>query len=653
VGTQVWLLSGTNRYHITAEAYPQYKPVLGAPTVVSSSVLTPYKVGAQGSFVVKNASTGVVAMLDGTKTHRFPTCAMVAQWGGECGAALVTMTNAHFAKFGAGAEMTTFGRLAANGRIHQISGSSLVPLYDAASVAARNGGKAPTYSAIFPEAAIKKYKVETRVRFAPGTFVKASNAPEVWLADDAGALHHLPSWPLAAELGLPSKVGTTVTASDLSTYSRGTPLSTFVQCGGKNHVAAGGKLSVLNGPVPGGFSAVGLDATTCARLSLSGTKLSGNAVFFSFSGTPTVYHLVAGTYRAVADAAQRTAINNGLAPTVLMAQPAYQAKVSIGEPYPAPATFVRVNGTPEVWLVDAGTLVHLPSWAMAAEYGLPSSSKIVSAAAVQGMTKRDSLTSFATCGSGTYVAASGKLYAIAKARLNGNIATALSPTVCAGRTSGTALDSPVFLSDGLRTSVATGGGFLPLPDQASIQRAAAGAAVTVRKVSAAYLDRLPKAEVPGQGALVRASNESAVTLINGDVRQRIPNWGVAADLGVQARYEIRAPQELAPRGIGTNDLSVFVKCGSTVYVGSQGTIHALAPDALGGFVPSVLTDSACNTLKRSTQPPITLLRITSSDGQVYGLEKGKLVPVPAQGTTPAGSAVTLQLDARTIAGLRG
>jgi hypothetical protein len=204
-------------------------------------------------------------------------------------------------------------------------------------------------------------------------------------------------------------------------------------------------------------------------------------VFFSFSGTPTVYHLVAGTYRAVADAAQRTAINNGLAPTVLMAQPAYQAKVSIGEPYPAPATFVRVNGTPEVWLVDAGTLVHLPSWAMAAEYGLPSSSKIVSAAAVQGMTKRDSLTSFATCGSGTYVAASGKLYAIAKARLNGNIATALSPTVCAGRTSGTALDSPVFLSDGLRTSVATGGGFLPLPDQASIQRAAAGAAVTVRR----------------------------------------------------------------------------------------------------------------------------------------------------------------------------
>lgn len=646
VGTAVWFLSGTNRYHVTAEAYPEYKAIYGAPTVVTSASLHPYKEGARGSFYVKNASTGVVAMLQAGQTHRFPSCGLVAEWGGACGAALVVMTNSHFSKFRTGSEMTSFGRLTNGGRIHQMTGTSLVPLFDASVAKDRNGGVAP-YAAVFPAPVIGNRTVETRLRFETATFVKVNTAPEVWLADEAGKLHHLPSWPLAAELGLPSKVGTTVSTGDLAGYTKSEPLSPFVQCGGKNYAAAGGKLSVLSGPVPSGFTAVVLDSAACGRLNLNGTKVNGNAVFVQFSGSSDVFHLTGGEYRAVPAAAQRTVINEGTTPTVLTAGSAYRKVAKIGTAYPASATFIRVSGTSEVWLVDGAKLVHLPSWAMAAEYGLPSGSGVVGADAIVGMTKQGVLAPFATCGGNTYVATGGKLRAVSSAQVGGNAVSALSTQVCTGRTIGTASEAPVFLGDGNRTVVAVGSGFLSLPDQSSVSRAAAGAQAVINSVSSAYLDRLPTADVPGEGGLVRASNESAVTLINGNIRQRIPNWGVAADLGVQARYQVAVPQALAVRGIGGNDLGVFVQCGSTSYIGSKGVLHPVKVTALGGFTPTALSAQVCKTLTLSTAAQISTIRVTSTAGVVYGVDGGKLVP-----TSGGDESVTpLMLDDRTIAGM--
>lgn len=647
VGSAVWLLSGKNRFHIVAEAYPEYKAVFGAPVVTTASAISAYTEGARGSLYVKNASTGVVAMLQGSQTHRFASCSLVATWGGSCGAALVTMTNAHFTKFKAGGEMSAFGRLTAGGRIHQISGKSLVPLYDVAAATARNGGAAP-YAAVMPAAVVSGRTVESRVRFAPATFVKVNGKPEVWLADEVGGLHHLPSWAQSAEIGLPAKVGTTVAAADLAGYSTSDALAPFVQCGGKPYVAAGGKLSLLGGPVPAGFGTVKLDDTTCARLNLTGTKVNGSQVFIRFAGSTDVFHMVSGQYRPASVAAQRAAINADQTPTILEARAAYRAVITAGAPYPAAATFIRVNGTSEVWLVDGKTLVHLPSWGMAAEYGLPSTTAVVGPESIVGMDKRDALTPFATCAATTYVAASGKLMAVSANQVGGNRSTALSAQLCAGRTAGAVTETPVFVGDGARTAVAVGGGFLRLPDAASVTRAAAGSAPVVHRVAPAYLDALAVAVVPTEGALVRASNESAVTLLNGATRQRIPNWGVAADLGIQARYQIVSPQAAATRGVDPSvTLSVFVRCGATTYVGSQGVLRPVAASALGGFVPTTLTPEACKTVTLSTAAPLTTVWLTSAAGVVYGVAGGKLVTAADQ----KAAVSPLMLDDRTIAGM--
>ncbi|MFC4140328.1 MULTISPECIES: hypothetical protein [unclassified Microbacterium] len=645
VGADVWLLSGANRYHVTAAAYPEYKRVFGTPVTSDSSTLARFAEGALGGLYVKNAATGEVAMLQDGQTHRFVSCGLVGVWGGACGAALVVLTGQDFDKFATGAEMSLFGRLSAGGRVHQIDGTRIIPLYDAEVAKQRNGGAAP-YAAVLPAAAMVGKSIDPSVRFLPATFVKSSTASEVWLPDEDGALHHLPSWPLAAEVGLPGQVGTVAPAADLTGYKKSTPLAAFVRCGGIDYAAAGGKLSRMSSPVPTGFVATALTDTTCAHLDLSGPAIQGKAVFVQFAGTPEIYVLSGGQYRPVPSAAQRTELNGGTAPTVLVAGTAYKSRVVIGSLYPASATFIRVNGTPEVWLVDGSSLIHLPSWAMAAEYGLPTKEVVVDSSAVSGMTKKPSLTQFAACSGSTYVAAGGKLRAVSAGRTGGAPVTSLSAAVCAGRTTGTAVDAPVFVGDGVRTSVAVGKGWVALPDAAAVNRAAAGAPVVVHRVSTAYLPTLPAGSVPGEGALVRSSRESAVTMINGSVRMHLPNWGVAADLGVQARYQVVAPEAIASRPIGGPAVSIFVTCGATTYVGSGGQLVPISSTALGGFAPVKLTDAACKTLSFRAGAPLASVRFSAPTGEVYSPSGGKLVRVQPDPAKPA-----LPLDARTIASL--
>ncbi|WP_179206707.1 hypothetical protein [Microbacterium esteraromaticum] len=646
VGPAVWLLSGENRYHVTAVAYAEYKRVFDSPVNVDANVLTRYQEGSFADLYVKNASSGTVAMLQDGQTHRFASCGLVSDWGGACGAALVVLTDDDFGRFAVGAEMTSFGRLTTGGRIHELAGSKITPLYDNAVAKQRNGGEIP-YAAVLPAAAKTAKAIDKQVRFLPGIFVKASDAPEVWLPDEDGVLHHLVSWPLAAELGLPRQVGTVVPAVDLTGYKETTSLSVFVRCAGKDYVAAGGKLSPLSDDVPLGFTTTALTDVTCSYLDLTGPALRGTGVFVRFGASSEVYLLAGGQYRPIPTDAQQRELNGGIAPTILTAGSAFKSRVSIGSRYPATGTFVRVNGTPEVWLVDSDTLIHLPNWATAVEYGLPSRADVVASSAIAGMEKRASLTPFAKCGNSTFVAAGGRLRAVPEARVAGGSVTALSSKVCAGRIGGTAVDAPVFLSDGLRTSVAVGGGFSALPDATAVSRAAAGTPVILHRVSAAYLSALPASDVPGEGALVRSSAESAVTLIDGEFRMHLPNWGVAADLGVLGRYQVVAPEAIASRAVGGPAVGIFVTCGSQTYTASRGELYPVTKAAIGGFVPLPLSIATCKTLQVRAGSPDTGLLLTSSDGIVYALTGGKLVPA----ARPNPAILWLTVDTRTIDGM--
>ena len=649
VGNRIWLLSGSNRYHVTAEAYTQYRSVFAAATVISEQALSAYREGPRADFVVRNDSTGVIAYLATGGTHRFPDCGLVTQWGGSC-TSLVSLTDAHFRRWTAGAEMTAYGRLSAGGTVHQMEGSTLYPLYNDATAKLLNGDTAP-YSPVMSSAAKAKKSVADRVRFAPGTFIQVQGKNEVWLPDRNGTMYHLQTWPHATELGMRNTVFAKVPPTAVKGYSMTGKLASFVRCGGTDYVAAGGKLSHLSGPVPDGFPIATLDAQNCAALKLTGPKINGSAVFVKFTDRSTVYHLTAGKYRAVATVPQLVALNGGKSASVLTSATALRERISLGDAYPPTGTLIRVNGTSEVWAVDGLALLHLPYWEMANEYGLPTRGRetVVPATTLANMNKTaTALTVVAQCGGAPYVASSGKLVGVPAASLDGNQVTTLSDDFCRGRVSGS-VSGPVMLTDGTRTSVAVGGGFLGLPDAESVARAAAGSSVSPLRVGAGYLNRLPVAVTPTDGALVRASNENTVTLISGGVRHWLPNWGVSVDLGIRDRYQAVVPAAIAPVPQSEPDLSIFVICRGANYIASGGRLFPLSAEALGGFSPTPLSDATCDTLNLTGDTIRGAVQLVSSTGGTrYELRGGRLV---ATNAVPPANAVVLKVDPITIAGL--
>jgi hypothetical protein len=416
LGTAVWLVTGTRRYHVTPQAYPEYKREFGAPAVVTSATLSRYTDSGTAGLFVRNRATGVVAYLQGGQTHAFPSCDVVAHWGGSCEKGLVQLEAAQFTAFAAGSRMSDFARTTSGGRAYRISGTKLLPMYDVAAMRFYNGGATP-YAAVMPAAVVENYTVSKRLMFVPGRFLTVTGRPEVWLPTSDGRLVYLPSWSIAADLGLPTTVGIRAKASDVAAYAKRDTLGTMIWCLGKRLFAGSGTLHQVTAAAPAGFPALGLDSTTCRELDLTGAKLA-TGVYIQAAGRPEVYRLEAGKIRHVRSYAQLVEFGHGKKPTIVRVQPGTLARFTKGTQYgPFVAGQFLTAGTGAVYIGVAETrkLVHLPHWAMAAEYGLPSSVGIRAAASeVTSYTRSGTLGWVANCGGKNYFAGGGRLHLLSR-----------------------------------------------------------------------------------------------------------------------------------------------------------------------------------------------------------------------------------------------
>lgn len=422
VGEDIFFVSAGVRYHVRPDDWPEYEAKFGAFRTVAS--VSQYADGGTTSRFVRNMSTGVIAYFDGGKTHRFPTCDLVAAWGGAC-KSLVQMTDSDFARIGAGPEMTPFARVAHGGTVHLISGKTLIPLYDAAARLAANGGKVDPYAAVMAPASRAKFTLSSRMQFAPGQFVTASGTSEVYLATQDARLLHLPSWDLAQDLGL-NRTKATVPASALNGYKKGV-LGAVFTCAGQTYMPSGSGLSVLMRGNTTGMAATALDAPTCGRLNLSGAQVATEA-FVRFAGSAAVLHVTAGTTRHVASVGQVRSLAGGVYPKVTQLRVGTASAFVAGAPYMQAGTLVRADGTSEVYLVDGLTLIHLPTWDMAAAFGLAKTSRLESTAALYSFERRPALTTSVSCNNVTLVAAGGRFAPSAPPA--GTAVTVLAPATC-------------------------------------------------------------------------------------------------------------------------------------------------------------------------------------------------------------------------------
>lgn len=654
-GSDIWLITENRRYHVTSDAYPEYKSVLGAPAVVDAAYVGLFEASGFADVFVRNTSTGVVAMIQGGKTHRFATCALVAAWGGACGSALVQLANREFTRFGVGPEMSTFAYPADGTRIHRMSGTQLDPVFDAATAVRMNGGTVP-YVGIMRASVAASYTKSTRVQFATGDFVMEQGRPEVYLATPDGKLVHLRSWPQASELGLSATVAARAPAADLTGYTRTGQISTFVSCGGVSYFAASGVLSRLSAGAPAGFPVTALDSATCAKLRLSGPTIPGK-VFVKVPGESHVYDLAGGYARHVANEAQLIALNGGTWPTVLTISKAALALYPSGGTYPTDGTLIRAEGSGDIFFFDSGRLLHLPSWGLARAYGLSSAVNVIPPADFATYPQAGALTHFVSCGGTLYAAGGDMLSKVASGDAAGNPVVEISASTCKTlKLTGATIPGQVFVTDGTNTAVAVGGGFLRLPDRDSILRANGGTMPAAKWVTVAYFGSLPQpAQLPKAGDLVRASDSTMVTFVDASRRLPVSNWGIPEDLGVRARYTLVSPAAVATAPVSATAASVFVRCGSVDYVAAQGILSAITPTGLGGIVPVPLDAATCATLNLTGAPIAGRVFVQAAGAaQVYVTESGGLRPLRGDesATTLNGGTPPriLVMDSRTVGG---
>ncbi|MFT4157031.1 MAG: hypothetical protein QM630_03770 [Microbacterium sp.] len=446
-----------------------------------------------------------------------------------------------------------------------------------------------------------------------------------------------------AALGTP----TTVTAETVSAYTDGGDATRFLRN------ASTGEVSYLEGGSRHYFSSCAMVAAWGSACNTE-TKLTaadhdsltaGNDMtwYASVTSSDRTMLIADDELRPVYDDATLAKLNGGTAPYVADLQDAVAEQYDTGLTKFLTANYLTVSGSKEVFLpTDDGRLVYLAAWAFSAEFGLPSSTfhQSIAASEISGYTKSGTLNLFATCGSTTYAASNGKLFPVTTAAAEGFDAPALDDAICKTLSlqKTTALDqvfiqvpgtNPVYLADD--------GQYRLVTSRAVMNVLTGGVSPTVLPATAATFAKLTVgADITEEstlvaGAFVRSDASTKVYLpLSGRTKLYLPAWAYASELGLSATQRV-VSASLLDAYTETGQIGLFVACGSTSYVASQGKLIPVTSAAVKGFSVPTLDESTCAVLDLTTGTPLSAVYVQGiGKNEVYAAQNGVFRPVASR-----------------------
>lgn len=597
-GADIYLVSGTTRYHVTEADWPAFNRALGSPVAVGDQLFGALVDGGQASRFIRNTSTGEISYVDGGSIHRFATCDLVALWGGSC-ATPTQLASQDFAQFEKSSEMTAFARTAANGRIHSLTASTLVPYYDSAALTYFTGKKNP-FAAVLSAATLADRKV-SYVRFVPSTMVVTNAGPDVYLPQSDGRLLRVPAWAVTNDLGL-GQSARRVPHSALSRYSKPAELTRFVSCGDVVAYGSGGTLYRVKDA--GGFAVTTLDEGTCAKLRVSSSAAS--ELFVKSSDSPDVYHATKGELRHVPSMTRLVALAGSASPRILtISSPALRA-FKIGSPYTIPTDelhafpvgqFVVGASSPKVWLpTQDGRLLYLPSWDIAGALGLRATAMRVADSTLSGYRTSDSLNWFVTCDGIVSYVSGGKRYPATGSDKFANVS--LDASLCALLPAAWKDPRPIFVKSATESAVyhLVGGARRYIPTMATLTELSGTTAPTILTVSAAALVAYPEGnQYFVTGELIKSSSSPEVYLFDGERFHYVPSFSRVEALGLPTRVRIVNGWRAQP-DIGS--LSATVVCDGTAYEPRGGVLYPAGRAATAS--DTMLGSALCGTLSKAS-----------------------------------------------------
>ena len=324
--------------------------------------------------------------------------------------------------------------------------------------------------------------------------------PDVYFLSGATRFHIMPS--VLAEYVSAFGTPATVAQSYLDLFSDGGRAALFIRN------ASSGQVAMLQGGQKHWFGSCALVAVwggACeAETRMTSTdyaRIPAGADMSSYARTANGgrIHLIEGTVLTpIYDPSSAALINGGSVPYAAVLSSAASSKLDTGVMRFAPGRFITVGSSSRVLLPSRdGRLTYLPSWSLAAEFGLPSSvyRTSVPAQIVAGFTDSSRIGLFAKCSNQIYYAAGGELHEVAAAAAEDFPITVLDSATCAvlDKSASSALanvfvqprgENPVYM--------AVDGVYRHVTSPAVLAALGGGSRPVVLELSAAVVNTLPK-----------------------------------------------------------------------------------------------------------------------------------------------------------------
>ena len=621
--TQVYLVTETAKYTISSSSLYSSLLSLGAARIVSQQYLDRVPLQGEAGNLLRDSASGAIYLASYGSKNLFESCAMVAEWGfgPSCGK-YINVTAAQLQRFATGAPVTQFARSTSTNMIYYVNDGVKRGIHSWSQVVDIAAGGSTAF-ADYPQATLDR--ITSGPDYLPaGTVVRTATDPQLYLANGAAGAIPITTANILSAYGLGTRIVTVSAASRAAMTVAPAPLGIAITCGTDNFIAGGG--SIYKVPNSGGLATTVIDPGTCAGLPRSATDVTG-AVFLRNSATGEVFVISNGKKRYVSTSAELASLN-GSNPLVFIASTAETlATIPIATVVLPVGTLVKSPSNPAVYLIDGAAIrVPIPSFGLAAEFGITGYSTVTDAALNGYASAPGPLTIAVTCNGISHIAGGGSLWQVPAT--HGLPTTALDGATCALiPRSPQVTTGAVFLLQRSTGAIyyITGGEKVYMASGSDISAVnGANPSVFIPATDATITAIPTRAGVTPPGTvdvaeLVKSPSSATVYFIDGASRKlSIPSFALAAEFGVTG-YSVVSDSALAPY-TAAGSLTFTVVCGTQNYVAGGGSLWAV-PTA-SGFTAATLDSTTCAALAVAPQTVTgaTFLRLAS--GEIYYLNAG-------------------------------
>jgi hypothetical protein len=328
----------------------------------------------------------------------------------------------------------------------------------------------------------------------PGSLVKSSDAPQLYLVDGATGLVPLSDFAISGALGIAG--WSAVAPADLAPYQTATRgLTSAVSCGSERLVGTGsGVVSVSTDAFDSsGTPTTVLDSSTCTALRRQGSVRSP-AFFLRSTGSPVLYLMDRGLRREVRTMTAAYA----LAPTplsVILVPQAVVDSLPSGSPVATPGTLLKGSSVTVYFVNGADELIPVPSFAVSDALGVTGYATVPDGELSGYAVRIDLLGSLLSDGSAYLVGSAQGLVPVSTVAATAAPlpwTSVLSDTV-ARFPRGPASDGPLFVRsyDAAVVYLMSGGQLRPVASMTRLYQLTGGRAPLIGMVAASALGGIP------------------------------------------------------------------------------------------------------------------------------------------------------------------